>query len=195
VEAYIGTEDKASHASRGRTPRAEVMFGHPGVWYVYMIYGMYYCLNIVTEKEQYPAAILIRSIVLHHDVYMRSHTNVRIFFGQDAIHVPTFSPSPIPRGKDLKTFFAPTPKFLVWGFIPAVLPQGIREGGGIKGPGRVCRYFRIGKCFNKKTANKKTGLWIEDRGIKMNDRLIKKGERIGVEYAGKWKEKMWRFYL
>ena len=90
----------------------------------------------------------------------------------------------IPREKDLKT-----------PFISAVLPQGIREGGGIKGPGKVCQYFRIDRDFNKKAADKKTGLWIEDRGVKMNDRLIKKGERIGVEYAGEWKEKMWRFYL
>lgn len=64
----------------------------------------------------------------------------------------------------------------------------------MKGPGRVCRYFRIDTGFNKKAADKKTGLWIEDRGIK-NRRFIKKGERIGVEYAGKWKEKTWRFYV
>ena len=62
VEAYIGPEDQASHASRGRTPRTEVMYGKPGYWYVYLIYGMHYCLNIVTEKKEYPAAILIRGI-------------------------------------------------------------------------------------------------------------------------------------
>ena len=96
VEAYIGPEDKASHAARGRTPRTEVMFGGPGIWYVYMIYGMYHCLNIVTEKEGYPAAILIRSVTLNPYIYMRSHANVRIFSGQgatvrqDAINPPTF---------------------------------------------------------------------------------------------------------
>ncbi len=62
VEAYHGEDDLACHASRGRTPRTEVMFGEPGHAYVYMIYGMYHCLNIVTEKKDFPAAVLIRGL-------------------------------------------------------------------------------------------------------------------------------------
>ena len=62
TEAYAGEDDLASHASRGRTPRTELMYGEPGRAYVYMIYGMYYCLNIVTEKKDFPAAVLIRSV-------------------------------------------------------------------------------------------------------------------------------------
>ena len=62
VEAYVGPEDRASHASRGRTNRTEVMFGPPGVAYVYLIYGMYHCFNVVTERAGYPAAILVRAI-------------------------------------------------------------------------------------------------------------------------------------
>ncbi|MFA5871852.1 MAG: DNA-3-methyladenine glycosylase [Parcubacteria group bacterium] len=64
VEVYIGEEDLACHASRGRTPRTEVMYGEPGHAYVYMIYGMYHCLNIVTEEKDFPAAVLIRGISL-----------------------------------------------------------------------------------------------------------------------------------
>lgn len=60
TEAYHGERDLASHASRGRTPRTEVMYDEPGRAYVYMIYGMYFCLNIVTEKKDFPAAVLIR---------------------------------------------------------------------------------------------------------------------------------------
>ena len=60
VEAYDGFEDKASHARFGRTPRSEVMFGPPGRIYIYLIYGMYWMLNIVTREKGYPAAILIR---------------------------------------------------------------------------------------------------------------------------------------
>ena len=129
VEAYVGPTDRASHASRGKTPRTEVMFGNPGHWYVYLIYGMYFCLNMVTEKKDFPAAILIRGVQ------------------------------------------------------------------GVSGPGRVCRFFNIDKTMNALPANKKTGLWIEDRGIKINPRHIKRGTRIGVDYAGKWKDKKWRFYL
>lgn len=64
TEAYIGEDDPACHAARGRTPRTEVMFGKAGFSYVYFIYGMYYMLNIVTEQEGFPAAVLIRGVHL-----------------------------------------------------------------------------------------------------------------------------------
>ena len=62
TEAYIGPEDSASHASKGRTPRNDVMYGPPGQTYVYLIYGMHYMLNLITEEEGFPAAVLIRAI-------------------------------------------------------------------------------------------------------------------------------------
>lgn len=62
VEAYRGAEDRACHASKGRTPRTEVMFGEGGKVYVYFIYGMYWLLNLVTGPENDPSAVLIRGI-------------------------------------------------------------------------------------------------------------------------------------
>jgi len=62
VEAYDGPNDKACHAFKGLTPRTKVMFEEGGVWYVYLIYGMYYMLNIVTGPRDYPAAVLIRGV-------------------------------------------------------------------------------------------------------------------------------------
>ncbi len=62
TEAYAGPDDLASHASRGKTKRNGVMFGKPGIVYVYFTYGMHYMLNIVTERKGYPAAVLIRAV-------------------------------------------------------------------------------------------------------------------------------------
>ena len=62
VEAYIGEDDQASHARFGRTARNAVMFGPPGIAYVYLVYGMHHCLNVVTEVDGRPAAVLIRAV-------------------------------------------------------------------------------------------------------------------------------------
>lgn len=66
TEAYRGFDDEASHAFKGITPRSKIMFGEPGYTYVYLIYGMYYCLNIVTEDEGQASAVLIRGLKLPH---------------------------------------------------------------------------------------------------------------------------------
>lgn len=62
VEAYCGTRDLACHASKGKTKRTEVMFGPAGHIYVYLIYGMYHCLNLVTAQTDEAEAVLIRAV-------------------------------------------------------------------------------------------------------------------------------------
>ncbi len=135
TEAYCGPTDLACHASKGLTPRTRVMFGLPGHAYVYLIYGMYHCLNIVTEKEGYPAAVLIRA-------------------------------AKIPNSKIQMT----------------------------NGPGKLCRELKIDKNLNSADICKSRELWIED-GEEVPKNKIRKSKRIGVEYAGKWKNKLWRFSL
>lgn len=63
VEAYLGANDKASHSyNYKKTERTEVMYNNPGTLYVYMIYGMYFCLNVITEPKDIPCAVLIRQL-------------------------------------------------------------------------------------------------------------------------------------
>lgn len=62
TEAYRGGEDRACHASKGRTPRTDVMYGEGGRLYMYLIYGMYWMLNVVTGTEGVPQAVLIRGL-------------------------------------------------------------------------------------------------------------------------------------
>jgi len=144
TEAYTGPLDLACHASKGKTPRTAVMFGPPGFSYVYMIYGFYFCLNVVTEAEGYPAAVLIRAVEpLENITTMR---NLR-------------------SGPRLDTNIA-------------------------SGPGKLCIAMSIDKTLN---ATDMTGatLWIEDRRIPAGP--IDSGPRIGVDYAGEYRDKPWRF--
>ena len=138
TEAYCGKKDLACHASRGFTPRTSTMFGHAGLMYVYMIYGMYFCLNIVTGRKGYPAAVLIRGCKLLN-------------------------------------------------------PDNQEKEKKINGPGKLCKELKIDKNLNGSDISMNKELWVEDMGLSTGK--IKKGKRIGVDYAGKWKNKKWRFYI
>jgi DNA-3-methyladenine glycosylase len=134
TEAYLGEKDLASHARFGKTNRNYVMFESGGVWYVYLVYGIHWLLNIVTGRKDTPSGVLIRGgIVL---------------------------------GKNQEK---------------------------LKGPGRITNILKIGGKFSGKPSNKKTGLWLEDRGIKAKTLDIRKLSRVGVNYAGKWAHKRLRF--
>lgn len=83
TEAYRGRDDEASHAYKGLTLRNQAMFGLPGHIYVYFIYGMYYCLNIVTEEEGSPSAVLIRGLLLP-DIHLNGPGKICRFLGISA---------------------------------------------------------------------------------------------------------------
>jgi DNA-3-methyladenine glycosylase len=69
AEAYAGPDDQASHAYR-RTPRSAIMYGPPGYAYVYFIYGMYFCLNVVSEADGHPGAVLLRALLPQEGIEM-----------------------------------------------------------------------------------------------------------------------------
>lgn len=147
VEAYNGPEDLASHASRGETERNKIMFGYPGFSYVYMIYGMYFCFNIVTEGHGYPAAVLIRAV---------------------------------------------EPVIMIGGITPLIKGE---KKNLTNGPGKFCKAFKIDKKMNGVDLCKNEKIWLEDRGVKIKKAEIISAKRIGVDYAGEYKDKPWRFYL
>lgn len=85
TEAYRGSDDEASHAYRGVSNRSAIMFGPPGYLYVYMIYGMYYCLNVVTEEAGWPSAVLIRGLKLP-DIYLSGPGKICRYLGITTRH-------------------------------------------------------------------------------------------------------------
>lgn len=129
VEAYVGPHDLACHARFGRTPRTEVMYGAAGHWYVYLCYGIHWMLNVVTDAEDWPAAVLVRA------------------------------------------------------------------AGEFIGPGKLTKGLKIGQRLNTLPATPSTGLWVEDRGIRVPRIQVERTPRIGIDYAGEWKHELFRFVL
>ncbi len=136
TEAYQGPEDLAAHSSRGRTPRTEVMFGPPGYAYVYFIYGFWHCLNVVTEAQGVPHAVLLRAL------------------------------EPVSGIEDR-----------TWG------------------PGLLCRAMQIDQRLNGADLCGEA-LWLERPCAPGRSRppRIGRSARIGVDYAGDWARRPWRFY-
>ncbi|PIR84088.1 3-methyladenine DNA glycosylase [Candidatus Kaiserbacteria bacterium CG10_big_fil_rev_8_21_14_0_10_51_14] len=82
------------------------------------------------------------------------------------------------------------------GYPAAVLIRGVASASWrISGPARLTKAMGINKDLNGKTLGKQSGLWVEDRGVKISSRKIKRTPRIGIAYAGEWAHKPWRFVL
>lgn len=136
TEAYLGERDAASHAFKGRTARTDVMFGPPGHAYVYLIYGMHHCLNVVCARDGTAAAVLLR------------------------------------------------------GLAPL---EGFAAGVRTDGPGRLTRALGVTRAHNRVDL-------LADRlfllpGQRIAPRLVARGPRIGVDYAGTWASKPYRFWV
>jgi len=147
VEAYLSQKDLASHASKNRTKRNEVMFGPAGHAYVYFTYGLFWLFNVVTEKEEVAGAVLLRALEPVEGI----EEMVRNRGGRNG-------------------------HFLTSG------PAKITEAFGIDG-----KINRVDLCGDL--------IWIEDWGEVVKPSKIVAAKRIGVDYAGGWKDKKLRFYI
>ncbi|MFC1598860.1 DNA-3-methyladenine glycosylase [Patescibacteria group bacterium] len=154
TECYYGHDDLASHASRGKTERTKLMFDQPGLAYIYLVYGMYYCFNIVSEAKDFPAAILIRSIE------------------------PISGLKQMAKNRQLQ---------------PDSLNSNIKL---TTGPGKLCQAFKIDKKLNGENLIKSERIYLaKNPQEKISKTQIATGKRIGIDYAGKYKNKLWRYYL
>ncbi|MCK4592500.1 DNA-3-methyladenine glycosylase [Candidatus Parcubacteria bacterium] len=142
TEAYLGEKDLACHTSKGITERNKIMFGPAGHAYIYFIYGMYHCFNVVTEEENNPCAVLIRAL--------------EPIGRRDAINRVSTRP--------------------------------------LNGPAKLCREFEIDRELNGYNLTLGRKLWIENKE-KIKPIRIKKSKRVGVDYAGIWKDRLLRFYI
>ncbi len=133
VEAYDGPSDRACHAWRGKTPRNSPMFEAGGIAYVYQVYGVHFCLNVVTGDAEFPAAVLLRGAELTE--------------------------------ADLSA----------------------------TGPGKLCRAFQVDRSQDR-ASMVGPELWLE-QGVPVPDAGVKTTARIGVDYAGWWARRHYRFVV
>jgi DNA-3-methyladenine glycosylase len=142
VEAYLGERDAASHARRGPTPRAAIMFGPPGFLYVYLVYGMHHCLNLVTEADGTAGAVLVRAA--------------------DPVSGFEAAGAADARGRSL-----------------------------LSGPGKLCAALEITLRDKGLDLTQAGAFFVAGDGRRPPRRAA--SPRIGVDYAGAWAKKPWRF--
>jgi DNA-3-methyladenine glycosylase len=132
VEAYEGLRDRASHAFRGLTPRTRWMFEPGGLAYVYLVYGMHHCMNVVTGEAGQPEAVLLRA-------------------------------------------------------------AESQNGASASGPGRLTRAFAVDRSLDG-SSFLSGPLWLE-AGEPVADAAVRRTRRIGVDYAGSWASRRYRFII
>jgi DNA-3-methyladenine glycosylase len=149
VEAYVGPDDKGAHTyNNRRTARTEPMFSIGGYAYVYLIYGMYNCINIVCQQEGKPEALLIRAVEPLNE-----------------IDILTANRNSIKNIHNLSN-----------------------------GPGKLCSALKIDRTFSGYDLINGKELYLEVNEEKKDFEIVR-AKRIGIDYAGEYKDKLWRFYI
>ena len=169
VEAYIGEDDGASHARFGLTARNAAMFGPPGIAYVYLVYGMYDCLNVVTERAGRPAAVLVRAVEP-----LQGHHSMRLARLEVAARRRSVRRHPGREAERLRTL------------------SGMRLASG---PGLLAAAFSIDRTHTgTDLCDPAAPLRLEEGSIP--EGRVVAGPRIGIRYAGSpWTAKPWRLAI
>jgi DNA-3-methyladenine glycosylase len=173
LEAYIGEEDRASHARFGRTPRNEVMFGPPGIAYVYLVYGMYDCLNVVTEPAGRPAAVLVRAVEPIDGIDDMRAVRLARAAGRRRSADPDAAAREAAR-------------------IERLAPEAIARG-----PGLVAAAFSIDRSdTGLDMCDPSSPLRLEPAPAAERGADVAAGPRVGIAYAGEpWLGRPWRLWL
>ena len=171
VEAYVGVNDLASHARFGRTKRNAVMFGPPGVAYVYLVYGMYNCLNVVTEAEGRPAALLIRAVEPVSGVAAMRAARL----DQAIIRADRQGPEAIARAQRAMAL--------------------VSDRRLAAGPGLVCAAFSIDRTDDGLDLCDVAAPLHLEMAPGDGPLPFAMGPRVGIDYAPEpWRSKPWRFF-
>jgi DNA-3-methyladenine glycosylase len=151
TEAYGGPEDLASHSRAGLTRRTRPMFGEVGHAYVYLVYGMHECLNVVARGDGAAAgAVLLRAI------------------------------EPVSGVEQMRT------------------RRGRASDPDAKlasGPARLCQAMAVDRSLDAHDLTTRDGLWLADGDGPLPEAVVETGPRVGVDYAGDWAARPWRFWL
>ncbi len=169
VESYMGETDKGSHTYGGkRTARTEPMYHNGGTAYVYLIYGMYSCMNIAAMTEGIPQAVLLRSVIPADN-----EAKERML----ALRLEEMNRKRTKKGE------APLSGW------PVSLTKHLADG-----PGKLCTAMGITRADNDVDMGESGSFYVTE-GIKVEPERIRAGKRIGIDYAEEAADYLWRFYL
>lgn len=189
VEAYLGSDDPACHAARGKTPRNEVMFRTPGHCYVYLIYGMYHCVNVVSDPEGVGSAALIRAIEPIEGVDEMAR---RRWGGQSLGSAGVDRKRMGAQERSALSRHVLSSGVLSTGVLSVgALPKGRNVRELARGPGRLCQALGITKELSGQHFAESPHIWIEP-GIAIPPSQIQSSGRIGISQGG---ELQLRFYI
>lgn len=171
VESYMGETDKGAHTYGGRrTARTEPMYHQGGTSYVYLIYGMYSCMNIAAMTEGNPQAVLLRSVIPADQESGQIMRQLRL---EECNRKQ--------RKQDREPYTTERP--------PASLEKHLADG-----PGKLCAAMHITRADNDIDMVESPDFYVTE-GIEVKPSQIHAGKRIGIDYAEEAADYLWRFYL